>query len=124
MQEAYDFFCMGKKLLKEKKPSQAALFLEKAKALEPGKGSILEALGRAYFDYGETKLAKEQFEEALMVDPTNTYARYCLSICLGRMGEINLARGHLRLAAVMEPDNKLYLEQLMRFERLGETKAE
>ncbi len=117
MQAAYDLFHMGKKLLNERKPSQAARLLEKAKALEPGKGSILEALGRAYFYNGETQLAKEQFEEALSVDPTNAYARYCLGICLEKMGELNLARGHLRLAAVMEPDNELYHQKLMKFER-------
>ncbi len=120
MQAAYDLFCMGKKLLNEKKPTQAARLLERAKELEPGKGSILEALGRAYFSYGETKLAKKQFEEALVIDPTNAYAQYCLGICLEKMGELNLARGHLRLAAAMEPDNKLYLDKLMRFEEQRE----
>ena len=34
-------------------PRQAAIVLERAAALEPGKGSILEALGRAYYNTGQ-----------------------------------------------------------------------
>jgi Flp pilus assembly protein TadD len=50
---AYELFQQGKSLLEEKHPAQAALVLEKVKAIFPNKGSIREALGRAYFNYGQ-----------------------------------------------------------------------
>ena len=45
----YELFQQGKRYLKEGMAAQATVALEKAKRLEPGKASIREALGIAYF---------------------------------------------------------------------------
>jgi Flp pilus assembly protein TadD len=47
--DAYDLFQQGRALLQDGMPAQATVALEKAKALEPAKASIREALGIAYF---------------------------------------------------------------------------
>ena len=43
-------------------------------ALEPAKGSILEALGRAYFNSGQPERARATFEALLELDPSSHYA--------------------------------------------------
>ena len=45
---AYEAFCNGQWLLEVREYRQAVIALERAKALEPDKASIREALGRAY----------------------------------------------------------------------------
>ena len=49
-ESAYDLFQRGESLLASRHHAQAAIVLERADRLEPGKASILEALGRAYFN--------------------------------------------------------------------------
>ena len=49
-------------------PAPAAVLLERALALGAGKASILEALGRAYFNQGRPDLAAERFQA--IVEPT------------------------------------------------------
>ena len=53
---AYELFQRGSRMLAERHPGAAAVLLERALALEPGKASILEALGRAYFNVGSHEL--------------------------------------------------------------------
>ena len=114
---AYDLFQEGRELLEERKPSAAVALLERAKELEPHRGSILEALGIAYYNSGRHELAMREFEEALEVDPTNHYARYGFSRCLYRKGLLHRAIGQVKLAAVMEPDMELYAKALRRYQR-------
>jgi tetratricopeptide (TPR) repeat protein len=120
MEEAYELFSRARELLKRRENEHAAILLEKAKELEPHKGSILEALGRAYFNNGQIGLARLQFEEALEVDPTNTFARFCLGLCLRRGGKIREALGQFKLASVMDPGNELYTSKIRDCERLLE----
>src|SRR5205823_5801503 len=49
---AYELFQRGSKLLADRHPGAAAVLLERASRLAPGKASILEALGRAYYNQG------------------------------------------------------------------------
>ncbi len=114
---AYDLFQQASELLQERKASAAAVLLERAKELEPHKGSILEALGIAYYNSGHHERAMREFEEALEVDPTNHYARYGFSRCLHRKGLLHRAIGEVKLAVVMEPDMELYEEALKRYQR-------
>jgi len=114
---AYDLLQQGRKFLQGRKPGEAVPLLEKAKALEPRKGSILEVLGIAYYNSGLHERAIREFEEALEVDPTNHYARYGLSRCLYRGGMINRAIGQVKLAAAMAPDMEMYDRALKRYIR-------
>ena len=76
---AYDLLQRGQALLERRHHAQAAIVLERADRLEPGKGSILEALGRAYFNSGQAERARETFEALLEVDPSSHYGHYALA---------------------------------------------
>jgi tetratricopeptide (TPR) repeat protein len=115
-EDAYDLFREGCSLLDKRCPAHAASFLERAKVLEPGKGSILETLGIAYYRCGDHEGAKLEFEAALEVDPTNHYARYALSRCLHRKGMLHQAIGQVKLAAVMAPSVDFYDHALRRYQ--------
>jgi tetratricopeptide (TPR) repeat protein len=113
---AYDLFQEARGLLQDRKPAAAVSLLERAKRLEPRRGSILEALGIAYYNSGLHDLARREFEEALEVDPTNHYAIYGLSRCLYRKGLLHRAIGQIKLAAVMAPEMEIYGETLQRYQ--------
>jgi Flp pilus assembly protein TadD len=114
---AYQLFRRGMELLKTRKPAQAVAFLEKAKSIYPNKGSIREALARAYFNNGQYELALEEFSKAVDIDPTNHYAHFGLGLCLEKKGRTRLALGHIKLAVAMEPYEEVYRIALNRLNR-------
>jgi Flp pilus assembly protein TadD len=95
--DAYDAYCNGTWLLEAREYRQAAVALERAKALEPDKGSIREALGRAYLSARSYRRAAEEFAAAVELSPTDGYAHYGLARSLDRLGD-PLAARHYRLA--------------------------
>ena len=107
-ESAYDLLQRGQALLDGRHFAQAAIVLERADRLEPGKGSILEALGRAYFNSGQAERARAAFEALLEIDPSSHYAHYAVGQCLKRLGRIDRARTHLRLAVALSPGDPLY----------------
>ena len=113
---AYDLLREAQGLLQERNAREAVALLERAKALEPRRGSILESLGIAYYNSGRHESARREFEAALEVDPTNHYALYGLSRCLYREGMIQKAIGQVKLAAVMAPEVEMYDEALQRYQ--------
>ncbi len=115
-ESAYELFQRGTALMRRRHHAQAAVVLERAARAEPGKGSILEALGRAYFNSAQPALARETFERLLEVDPSSPYAHFALGQSLKRLGERDAARTHLRLAVALDPVSPLYRGAL---ERLG-----
>jgi len=94
--------------------AQAAVVLERAARLEPGKGSILEPLGRAYFNSAQHASAAAAFEALLDVDPSSHYGHYALGQSLKRLGRTAEARTHLRLAVALAPGSALYRNALAR----------
>jgi Flp pilus assembly protein TadD len=112
--DPYELFRRGTELLAGGHPFQAATVLERAHRLLPGKGSVSEALGRAYYRCGRPADARAQFAEVLELDPANDYAHFGLALCLARVGEPTLAAGHLRLALAMRPGVAAYQEALAR----------
>lgn len=112
--EAYDLYQRGHAFLKGNHPGQAALFLERARRLAPGKNSIREALGRAYFHLGRYEHAASEFAAVLEHVPTNDYARYALGRSLLKLGRLAEARAQLRLAVAMSPGNRWYRVALER----------
>jgi Flp pilus assembly protein TadD len=115
-ESAYDLLQRGHALLEGRHHAQAAIVLERADRLEPRKGSILEALGRAYFNSGQAERARETFTALLDVDPSAHYAHYGLAMSLKRLGRRSEARTHLRLAVALSPRTQLYRDAL---DRLG-----
>ena len=116
-ESAYELFQRGSRMLAEHHPGAAAVLLERALALEPGKASILEALGRAYFNVGSHELAAERFAAIVEADPVAHYAHFGLGLSRARLGDDLGARRHLRLAVLMKPDDDTYRRAL---ERLGD----
>lgn len=108
----YDWYRRGLSLLDSGKPRAAAEVLERAVRLEPGKGSLREGLGRAYYATGRFAKALEQFVRALDLDPVNDYAHFGAGLALARLGRLVEAIGHLKMAAAMRPGASDYREAL------------
>ncbi len=113
-ESAYELLQRGMALLHRHHYAQAAVVLERAARLEPGKGSILEALGRAYFNSAQPAQALETFEALLDVDPSSHYGHFAAGQSLKRLGRMREARTHLRLAVALEPRSPLYQDALAR----------
>ncbi len=113
-ESAYELLQRGQGLLKRRHHAQAAVVLERAAKLEPGKASILEALGRAYFNSGQHDRARETFESLLDLDPSSHYAQFALGQSLKKVGREREAWVHLRLAVALSPGTALYRQALAR----------
>ena len=105
---AYDLFRKGSQLLDNGDFMAAAVPLERARELEPDKGSIREALGRAYFRSSRFDEAAEEFAAVVERYPVNDYAHFCLGRSLEQTGRRAEARRHAALAANMRPDRADY----------------
>ncbi len=113
-ESAYELLQRGLALMAKRHHAQAAVVLERATRLEPGKGSILEALGRASYNSGQHERARETFEALLEIDPSSHYAHYALGQSLKQLGRAPEARTHLRLAVALAPGSALYRGALAR----------
>src|SRR5680860_444492 len=81
IQSAYEAYREGSRLLDSASAHAAVVALERARALEPDKGSIRETLGRAYFHTGRFVAAGAEFARAVELDPVNDYALFGLGLC-------------------------------------------
>ena len=113
-ESAYELLQRGQTLLDGRHHAQAAIVLERADRAEPGKASILEALGRAYFNSGQHEAARATFERLLELDPSEHYAHFALGQSLKRLGRRDEAGTHLRLAVALSPGSRLYRDALAR----------
>ena len=113
-ESAYDLLQRGRLLMRQRHNAQAAVVLERAARLEPGRGSVLEALGRACFNGGDHGRALEVFGALLEVDPSSHYGHYAVAQSLRKLGRVPEAVTHLRLACALEPDSALYRGALAR----------
>jgi Flp pilus assembly protein TadD len=112
MNEAYDRFMEGQALLSSGDAHAAAVALERARDLEPDKSSIRETLARAYFRTRRFAEAEAEFTKVVDLDPVNDYAHFGIGLCAMRTGDPDRARGHLKLATVMRPDDEAYRDAL------------
>jgi Flp pilus assembly protein TadD len=110
----YDLFSRGIGFLRDGHPHQAALVLSKAKLLEPDKGSIRSALGRALYMSGRIARARREFAKAVQIDPADDWAHFALALACERTGERMRAIGHLKLAIAMRPGIDEYERALAR----------
>ena len=113
-ESAYELLQRGTALLKQRHFAQAATVLERADRDEPRKASILEALGRAYYNSGQHDRARATFEALLEIDPSAHYAHFALGQSLKQLGRSKEARTHLRLAVALSPGSTLYAGALAR----------
>jgi tetratricopeptide (TPR) repeat protein len=113
-ESAYTLYLRGRDLNAARHHAQAAIVLERAARQAPGKGSILEALGRAYYNSGQHERARATFEQLLEIDPSAHYAHYAIGQSLKQLGRTSEARTHLRLAVALDPASELYRGALRR----------
>jgi tetratricopeptide (TPR) repeat protein len=116
-ESAYELLQRGQALVKRRHHAQAAIVLERAARIEPGKGSILEPLGRAYHHSGQFERARETFEQLVEVDPSGHWAHFALSQSLRKLERLEEARTHLKLAIALSPRSELYRQAMVRLER-------
>ena len=95
-------------------PHQAAMLLDRAKLMEPEKGSIRETLARALYLAGRNARARREFVKALQIDPVNDYAHFGLALACERTGQRSRAIAHLKLAIAMRPGVSHYERALAR----------
>jgi len=113
---AYDLLMRAREFIEGGHPHQAALLLDRAKLLEPEKGSIRETLGRALYLAGHNARARREFAKAVQIDPVNDYAHFGLALSCEKTGQRTRAIAHLKLALAMRPDAEAYQRAL---EKLG-----
>jgi Flp pilus assembly protein TadD len=111
-QTAYEAFQEGSRLLESANAHAAVVVLERARELEPDKGSIRETLARAYFRTGRFVAARDEFARAVELDPVNDYALFGLGLAQLREGDRTGARRHLKLAVAMRPERTEYRDAL------------
>ncbi|HEX2068824.1 MAG TPA: tetratricopeptide repeat protein [Actinomycetota bacterium] len=111
---AYELVSRAGEFLRTGHPHQAAMLLTEAKLIEPQKGSIREALGRAHYLCGRPARARREFAKAVEIDPVNDYAHFGLALSCARTGERTRAIAHLKLAIAMRPTVDEYREALAR----------
>jgi Flp pilus assembly protein TadD len=110
--ETYEWFQQGRRHLKKGMAAQATVPLEKAKAREPDKASIREALGIAYFRIQRFREAEREFRAVLDISPADDYAHYALGRCLEMQGKNHEANGHYKLASRMRPESEDYSSRI------------
>ncbi len=125
MSDAYHHFREGQKRLREGMAAQATVPLEKAKKLEPGKASIREALGIAYFRLARWQEAEAEFRAIVEeFEPTDDYAHYALGRALEQQGRVAEANGHYKLASSMKPGSQAYASRVRDLDPDGSGDAE
>ena len=107
MTETFELFQQGREHLAKGRAAQATVALEKAKAREPDKASIREALGIAYFRIKRYAEAEAEFRKMLELAPVDDYAHYALGRCLEKLGRETEANGHYKLASSLRPGERV-----------------
>jgi Flp pilus assembly protein TadD len=115
-ESVYQLLQRGDALIRRRHDAQAAVVLARAARAEPRKGSILEPLGRAYHHSGQFELARETFQQLLDIDPSSPWAHFALSESLRKLGRLDEARTHIRLAVALSPTSELFRRALARLE--------
>ena len=113
-QSAYALYARGKQFLRDGHPHQAAMYLSRARLMEPQKASIREALGRALYMSGRIAWARREFAKAVAIDPVNDYAHFGLALSCAKTGQRTRAIAHLKLAIAMRPGEDTYRDALTR----------
>ena len=108
----YSLFQKGRAHLKRGMAAQATVALEKAKARDPEKASIREALGIAYFRIQRWAEAETEFRKLVELSPSDDYAHYALGRCLEKQGRDAEANGHYKLAHSLRPQSEDYASRI------------
>ena len=110
----YELFTSARLHLSDGDPNEAVPLLERARDIEPDKGSIREALGVAYLRTRRYLAAEVELAMAVELAPNDAYAYFLLGRAQEGLGRIPLARGSYKLATWLEPESETYREALAR----------
>jgi tetratricopeptide (TPR) repeat protein len=122
MDSVYDLYRRGCELLERGDYEAAIVPLTRARALEPGKASIREALGRALFRAQRYERAAAEFGALAEQAPTDDYALFCLGRSMQQLGRHREACQPLALACSLRPerrDYRIYRERALRASSLA-----
>jgi tetratricopeptide (TPR) repeat protein len=108
MEDVYELYQRGLELLAAGDYAAATVPLSAARALEPDKASIREALGRALFHCQRYREAAAEFAAIAECAPTNDYAHFCLGRALQQLGRHREACRPLAIAACLRPERAEY----------------
>lgn len=97
----YELYREGCRRLDDGDPAGAIELLEQAVAIEPHKASLRETLARACFATSRIRRARREFEQVLVLDPSNAYAHFGLGRAYEREGHLRLAGKHFKLASAL-----------------------
>ena len=111
-ESTYHLFQKGREHLRNRRPAQATVSLEKAKKQEPEKASIREALAIAYFRLQRWAEAEAEFRAVLELSPTDDYAHHWLGRALEKQGKDREAQRHYKLAVSLRPGSKRYADRV------------
>ncbi len=92
MDNTYSLFVKGRKFMKKNDFLNASFLLEKARKLEPEKGSIREALAICYYNIGFYSSSMDHFNKAIQIDASNDFAHYGMGLCLIKENRVSRAR--------------------------------
>jgi Flp pilus assembly protein TadD len=104
----YDLYQRGRELLEHGDYQAAIVPLTRARALEPDKASIREALARALFHAQRYERAADEFRALALDRPTDDYALFCLGRSMQLLGRHQEARHPLALACSLRPEREDY----------------
>jgi tetratricopeptide (TPR) repeat protein len=108
MDSVYDLYQRGRELLDHGDYEAALVPLTRARALEPDKASIREALARALFGAQRYERAAAEFGALALDRPTDDYALFCLGRSMQLLGRHQEARHPLALACSLRPEREDY----------------
>jgi tetratricopeptide (TPR) repeat protein len=90
-------------------------------AVEPENVELLNSLGFALFQQGESQEAVGAFEKALEVDPKHAKAHNNMALASIDLGELEVAEAHYRESLAIEPQPAIYNDLGFVLERQGLT---
>ncbi len=111
---AYELYREGREHLAAGEWLRAIPVLEAARDLEPGKGSIHEALTVAYLRARRHADAAREAALAVEAAPNDHYAYFLRGRALEGLGDTAEARGNYRLATWLRPQEETYRAALRR----------
>lgn len=121
--DAYDLYAEGRRHLADGEHLRAMPLLEKAREVEPDKGSIREALAMAYLRARRFRDAQAELDQLVDLSPNDHYAYFLLGLAQEGLGEVARATGSIRLATLLRPSSEEYARALARLEAVGNESA-
>jgi Flp pilus assembly protein TadD len=110
----YELFVRGRELLRAGDNDGAIDYLERARDLDPEKGSIRETLGLAYLRASRLVDAEAEVTVAIDLAPNDAYCYYLLGRAQQGLGFMELARGSYKMAHWLDPRSDEYRRALER----------